>query len=373
MSRVLLLTLALLMVSSAGLLMPVSAQGNPLPAVSLDCPSGSIEIDVSPSGHAPMSLVCELENPSSLDETIEISTDIEINEISLSSSESSVDLVAGESTFITFTFSADIRTEVLSGDFSLQAKVTSAKIPIIGQSIPLSGPLATEDFHNGSASVKEFHNPVLVIKDKSTRQVDSGDSLSIYFTVENDGNSDDTIQVEIMNVQELEKEGFKIEGDPFYRVSLVAGETSPNSNFSIECPSKSSSQISVTVKIEAVSFTNPLESSVSMSEVDVQVSAEESGGLGLSGAGLEVFEDENTQLILMVGGGGLGVIIILVIFLKMTRRTKRAKPAKSSSIVEVPDEENEDEEEFEDELDEFDGAFSDLDGLDEFDEAFADL
>jgi len=369
MSRALMLTLGLLMASSVGLIMPASAQGNPLPAVTLDCPSGSIEIDVSPSGNAPFSLVCELENPSSLDETIEISTDIDVNEISLSSSESSVDLAAGESTFVSFTFSADVRTSVVSGDFSLGAKVTSAKVPLIGTAIPLQGPLATEDFHNGSASTKEFHNPILEVKDKSTRQVDSGGSLSISFTVLNDGNSDDTIEVEITNLKELETEGFKVKGDPFYRVSLVAGGTSPKANFSIECPSGSSSQTSISVKIEAVSFTNPSDSTVSMAEIDVQVSAEESGGLGLAGTGLEVFEDENTQLFLMVGGGGLGVLIILVVFLKMTRKSKKEKPRKrTSSVVEVPDDEDD-----EDDFDEFDEAFSDLDGFDEFDEAFSDL
>jgi len=370
MSRALLVVFGLLMVSSASMVLPVAAQGNPMPAVNLDCPSGSVEIDVSPSGNAPFNLVCELSNPSSLDETIEISTDVDVNEISLSASQSSVDLPAGESTFVTFSFSAGIRTSVVGGDFSLGAKVVSAKIPLVGQSISLMGPLAAEDFHNGTAATKLFHYPVLEITDKSTRQVDSGDSLSIFFTVLNDGNGEDIIEVKIANVDELKSAGFRIDGVSFHRIELVAGATSAKTNFTIECPEGSSSQISETIKIEAASFIDPSSSVVSSSEVDVQVSAEESGGLGLSGAGLEVLQDENTRLLLMAGGGGIGLLVILVIFLKMTRRSKKTKSSTSSSVSDIPVEE---EDEFDDEFDDLDEAFADLDDLEDIDDAFADL
>jgi len=366
---------------------PMNAQAQLTPVgVDVECDESTIKINVHPEQNAPVSVTCTVTNTGSFAQSVDLDRNLDGNDFSLSLSESSIDLDAGEDATFTATFSASPRIEVLSEDYNITATVTSVTIGSDPFTVPLGQAGSTSET-GGSVSSLPYSRMDLEVSNPSTRNIEAGEEATLQFTIFNDGNRVDNLEVEIVNLQEIEDAGFKLVSDPFFRATVNPGSSSDQGTIVLEGPSDSSDEISVQVKLRAFS---KLDSDAEASEVSVRVVVAASSGGGGS-IGLDSMDEDSIALIAMGGGGLIGVILLLVIISRLTKKAgkqkiaaKEAKKAakaekkankaarrmmkKSGFSEEEIDQEldGDFEDDFEDDLD-----FDDLDDMDDFD--FEDL
>ena len=358
---------------------PMNTQAQLTPVgVEVECDESTIKINVHPEQNAPVSVTCTVTNTGSFPQNVDLDSNLDGNDFSLSLSESSVELGAGEDATFMATFSASPRIEVLSEDYNITATVTSVTIGSDPFTIPLGQAGSTSET-GGSVSSLPYSRMDLEISNPSTRNIEAGGEATLQFTVFNDGNRVDNLEVEILNLQEIEDAGFKFVSDPFFRATVNPGASSDQGTIILEAPSDSSDEISIQVELRAYS---KLDTDAEASEVSVRVVVAASSGGGGS-IGLDSMDQDSIAMIAMGGGGLVGVILLLVIISRLTKKAGKqkiaAKEAKKAAKAEkkankaarrmmkkagIPDEQIEDE--FEDDLD-----FDDLDDMDDFD--FEDL
>lgn len=366
---------------------PMNTQAQLTPVgVDVECDESTIKINVHPEQNAPVSVTCTVTNTGSFPQNVDLDSNLDGNDFSLSLSESSVELGAGEDASFTATFSASPRIEVLSEDYNITATVTSVTIGSDPFTIPLGQAGSTSET-GGSVSSLPYSRMDLEISNPSTRNIEAGGEATMQFTIFNDGNRVDNLEVEIVNLQEIEDAGFKFVSDPFFRATVNPGSSSDQGTIILEAPSDSSEEISIQVELRAFS---KLDTEAEASEVSVRVVVAASSGGGGS-IGLDSMDQDSIAMIAMGGGGLVGVILLLVIISRLTKKAGKqkiaAKEAKKAAKAEkkankaarrMMKKSGFSEEEIEQELDggsvdDFDDDldFGDLDDMDDFD--FEDL
>ena len=358
---------------------PMNTQAQLTPVgVEVECNESTIKIKVHPEQNAPVSVTCTVTNTGSFPQNVDLDSNLDGNDFSLSLSESSVELDAGEDATFMATFSASPRIEVLSEDYNITATVTSVTIGSDPFTIPLGQAGSTSET-GGSVSSLPYSRMDLEVSNPSTRNIEAGGEATLQFTIFNDGNRVDNLEVEILNLQEIEDAGFSFVSDPFFRATVNPGASSDQGTIILEAPSDSSEEISIQVELRAYS---KLDTEAEASEVSVRVVVAAASGGGGS-IGLDSMDQDSIAMIAMGGGGLVGVILLLVIISRLTKKAGKqkiaAKEAKKAAKAEkkankaarrmmkkagIPKEQIEDE--FEDDLD-----FGDLDDMDDFD--FEDL
>ena len=366
---------------------PMNTQAQLTPVgVEVECNESTIKINVHPEQNAPVSVTCTVTNTGSFPQNVDLDSNLDGNDFSLSLSESSVELDAGEDATFMATFSASPRIEVLSEDYNITATVTSVTIGSDPFTIPLGQAGSTSET-GGSVSSLPYSRMDLEISNPSTRNIEAGGEATMQFTIFNDGNRVDNLEVEIVNLQEIEDAGFKFVSDPFFRATVNPGSSSDQGTIILEAPSDSSEEISIQVELRAFS---KLDTEAEASEVSVRIVVAASSGGGGS-IGLDSMDQDSIAMIAMGGGGLVGVILLLVIISRLTKKAGKqkiaAKEAKKAAKAEkkankaarrMMKKSGFSEEEIEQELDggfedDFDDDldFGDLDDMDDFD--FEDL
>ena len=385
MKRVLLISLLLIC-----LFAPINAQAQATPlGVDIDCDQQTIEINVHPEQNAPVDMTCVVSNTGSLNQKINVDGNVDGNSFSLILSESSFDLAAGEEASFIATFTASPRSEVVIEDYNITATIES-----VGQEpiqIPL-GQFGSSSEANGQVKSMPYSRLTFQIQDKSTIVIDDviDDEEGFYqvqLTLFNDGNVDDDIVVEIVNLQELSDLGVTHSfysvtpfyfGVDFYRELIAPGSTS-NAGFMLfgidELPSES---FTFEIQLRAYSLTDDTAPSIDV-VVDAQVTGSDSSG---GAFGLETVSNDDLQFVGIAGGGLIGVIVLLVLISKLTKKAgkqkiaakeakraakanKRANKAARKSMKKAGIPKEQIEQTFDDDLD-----FDDLDDLDDIDDDF---
>ena len=385
MKRVLLISLLLIC-----LFAPINAQAQGAPlGVDIDCDQQTIEINVHPEQNAPVDMTCVVSNTGSLNQKINVDGNVDGNSFSLILSESSFDLAAGEEASFIATFTASPRSEVVIEDYNITATIES-----VGQEpiqIPL-GQFGSSSEANGQVKSMPYSRLTFQIQDKSTIVIDDviDDEEGFYqvqLTLFNDGNVDDDIVVEIVNLQELSDLGVTHSfysvtpfyfGVDFYRELIAPGSTS-NAGFMLfgidELPSES---FTFEIQLRAYSLTDDTAPSIDV-VVDAQVTGSDSSG---GAFGLETVSNDDLQFVGIAGGGLIGVIVLLVLISKLTKKAgkqkiaakeakraakanKRANKAARKSMKKAGIPKEQIEQTFDDDLD-----FDDLDDLDDIDDDF---
>ena len=365
----------------------MTAQAQFVPVgVEVECDESTIHINVHPEQNAPVSVTCTVTNTGSLSQNIDLESNVDGNDFSLSLSESSVELEAGEDATFVATFSASPRIAVLSEDYNITATVTSATIGSDPFNIPL-GQFGSTSETGGTVNSLPYSRMDLEVSNPSTRNIEVGEEATIQFTIFNDGNRIDNLEVEIVNLQEVEDAGFKLVSDPFFRATVNPGTSSDQGTITLEAPSDTSSEISIQVKLRAFS---KLDTEAEASEVPVRVVVAASSGGGGS-IGLDDFstmDEDGIAMIAMAGGGLIGVVLLLVIISRLTKKAgkqkiaakearraakaeRKANKSAKKAMKKAGVSEEEISEEFEEEIEE-DLDFSDLDDMDD-DFDFEDL
>jgi hypothetical protein len=334
--------------------MPSSAQGL-IGSISMEC-SDDPEMDVKPGEYQDETVECTVTNDGTLvAENVEITQDWDGVFISMSISEDSFTLEAGDSQDFTVTFVGEARLDAeITYEFTITATVT-AWGPIPVENTPLSN-VAN---HTGDITVNEYGQVTLDIPDTSSRNMKTSEEVSITFQVDNDGNAVDTIEIRISNAGELEALGFVIQSGDFLSARDVQPDgVSEQLEFIIRAPSEAAEEIRKTIVIEA-SSTNDASSDIVDFDLIVEAK-EDSAGLG---AGLSEVSTDDLALYGAIGGGVLFVIFLLIIIGRVSKRTSKNKLAKENT--EDPAIEIDDDDEFDFDLDFDDDEFlaDDLDSM----------
>ena len=305
---------------------PMNTQAQLTPVgVDVECDESTIKINVHPEQNAPVSVTCTVTNTGSFPQNVDLDSNLDGNDFSLSLSESSVELGAGEDASFTATFSASPRIEVLSEDYNITATVTSVTIGSDPFTIPLGQAGSTSET-GGSVSSLPYSRMDLEISNPSTRNIEAGGEATMQFTIFNDGNRVDNLEVEIVNLQEIEDAGFKFVSDPFFRATVNPGSSSDQGTIILEAPSDSSEEISIQVELRAFS---KLDTEAEASEVSVRVVvAASSGGGGSIGLDdISSMSEDSVAIIAMGAGGLIAVIFLLVIISRLTKKAGKQKIA----------------------------------------------
>jgi len=370
MKRTLILTILLLIpLASSG----VQAQST-LIGVELECDMQTIEINVHPEQNEDVVVSCSVTNSGSFKETISLDSEIDANDFSLELSEDNFELEAGEDAMFLATFAAQARMEVTEADFDIVAQIDSfGPEPI---AVPI-GMLNSTDNVAGVVKSLPYSRVDLEVSDTSSRNVEAGDEITISFTIFNDGNRVDELELMTMNQEELEDADFMFVSDPFFRADVNPGSSSDQGSIVIKAPDNLEEEKTYKIELKAYS---KLDSSAEADEIEITiVVGSTSGGTGSIGLDLESLGDDSMTTVAMGIGGLIGLILLLVLISRLTKRTgtqkiaaKEARKAEKaarksakknkSKVTEI-----EEEEEFEEE-DDFD--FEDFDD-DDFD--FDDL
>ncbi len=363
---------------------PMSTQAQLTPVgVEVECDESTIKINVHPEQNAPVSVTCTVTNTGSFEQNIAVEGNVDGNDFNLDlPGEDSWDIEAGGSEDFVVIFTASPRIEVKSEDFNITATVNSVTIGSDPFTIPLGQTGSTSET-GGSVSSLPYSRMDLEVSNPSTRNIEAGEEATLQFTIFNDGNRVDNLEVEIVNLQEIEEAGFKFTSDPFFRATVNPGSSSDQGTIILEAPSDSTDEISIQVELRAYS---KLDTDAEASEVSIRVVVAASSGGGGS-IGLDSMDQDSVAIIAMGGGGLVGVILLLVIISRLTKKAGKqktaAKEAKRAAKAEkkankaarrkmkkagVSEEQIDEqfEDDFEDDLD-----FSDLDDMDDFD--FEDL
>lgn len=352
--------------------MNVQAQATPI-GVEIECDDSTIDINVHPEQNQPVSVSCTVTNTGLVKEQIDVDWSVDGNDFNVDvPGDKSWDIDAGESESFTVVFTASPRIEVKSEDFNITATVVSATIGGDPVTIPL-GQFGSTAEVGGTVNSLAYSRIDLEVSNPTTRNIEVSEEESIQFTIFNDGNRIDELEVIVVNQQELEDAGFKFVSDSFFRSTVNPSSSSEQGTILIKAPSSASSEISVQVELLAFSKLDDSGTAFSETTVRIVVAASSGGGVG----GLDSMSEENWAMIGMAGGGLIGVILLLVIISRLTKKTagkqkiaqkeakkaakaerKAGKKSKKAKPV-VVEESSDDDFDFDDDLDD-DFDFDDL-------------
>jgi len=349
---------AIVLVLLIPLLMPfASAQGG-IGSISLDCGSDP-EMNVSPNDYSDVELLCTVTNDGTIfAESIEIIEEWDGIFVDISLSDDSFTLESGEEADFTVTFSGESRLDAeIAYEFIISATVTAwGPIPVEGT------PLSNTANHTGDFTIAKFGMLTLDIPDTSSRNMVTSEEISITFQVENDGNAEDNIKVEVTNSNQLEMLGFIFTTGASCSEKVQSDGISSQFELIVRAPSDAADEIRAGITIVA---TSDNEESVSDSvSFDLIVEAEdESSALG----GLSLENTDDLAMYGAIGGGVLFIIFLLVIISRISKRN-------SSRNVAVEDEPEEEAIEIDDEFDlDFDFEEDEDFESDDLDAMFDDL
>ena len=358
----------------------VEAQGAPI-GVEIECDQSTININVHPEQNQPVSVSCTVKNTGSFAQDISLESEVEGNDFSLTLSEDSFEQVAaGDEMPFTAVFAASPRIAVITEDFTIIGRVTSWGMePVM---VPW-GQMNSTNQIAGTVNSLPYSRMDLEVSNPSARNIEVGEEAAIQFTIFNDGNRIDNLEVQIVNLQELEDAGFKFVSDPFFRATVNPGSSSDQGDIILQAPDEASSEISVQVELRAFSSLDP-DAEPSEVSIRVNVAASSGGGGSIGLDDISSMSEDSVAIIAMGVGGLIAVIFLLVIISRLTKRAGKqkiaAKEAKRSAKAErkaskanrkarkkAGISEEQIAEEFDDDLD-----FDDLDDLDD-DFDFEDL
>ena len=358
----------------------VEAQGAPI-GVEIDCDQSTININVHPEQNQPVSVSCTVKNTGSFAQDISLESEVEGNDFSLTLSEDSFEQVAaGDEMPFTAVFAASPRIAVTTEDFTIIGRVTSWGMePVM---VPW-GQMNSTNQIAGTVNSLPYSRMDLEVSNPSARNIEVGEEAAIQFTIFNDGNRIDNLEVQIVNLQELEDAGFKFVSDPFFRATVNPGSSSDQGDIILQAPDEASSEISVQVELRAFSSLD-LDAEASEVSIRVNVAASSGGGGSIGLDDISSMSEDSVAIIAMGVGGLIAVIFLLVIISRLTKKAGKqkiaAKEAKRSAKAErkankarrkarkkAGISEEQIAEEFDDDLD-----FDDLDDLDD-DFDFEDL
>ena len=326
-----------------------SAQGGP--GVNIDCESNP-ELNVHPLYNEPVELICTIENTSSADETIEISNEFEGgSSVQIQGASDEYSVAAGETEEFTVTFTGDTKIPSSeSFDFEIMATVTQWLLPGELPEMVQSNASAT-----GKVEIGTYGLVNLEISDRTTRDMNPSDELTINFQFTNNGNDEDRIRVEVKNKAELETLGFSFPLSSFVADDLAIGGTSIR-EIVIRAPSEVSDKISTNIQFEASSLNDP---DAPVSAISIPVSMEPSSGSGT----LTGLSEDSQDDVILYGAIGGGVILFFILVGIVTRSIKKKSNVEGDSLEQAIEIDDEVETEvFGDELDDL------FDDLDEFDD-----
>jgi len=299
--------------------MSTQAQGAPI-GVEIECDQSTININVHPEQNEAVDVICTVSNPGLFNENINLESDVDGNNFGLILSESSFELGAGEDANFIATFSASPRIEELTADFNITARVVSFGVDPID--VPLGDFGSTAEV-GGTVKSLPYSRVDLEVSNPSTRNTEVDEEVKIQFTIFNDGNRVDNLEVIVVNQQELEDAGFTFVSDSFFRATVNQGASSDQGDIILLAPKEASDEISIQVELRAFS---KLDSSAEPSEVTVRivVAASSSGGGSI---GFDTMSEDNMAMIGMGLGGLIGVILLLVIISRLTKKAGKQKTA----------------------------------------------
>ena len=337
-----------------------SAQGGP--GVNIDCESNP-ELNVHPLYNEPVELICTIENTSSADETIEISNEFEGgSSVQIQGASDEYTVAAGETEEFTVTFTGETKIpSSQSFDFEIMATVTQWLLPGELPEMVQSNASAT-----GKVEIGTYGLVNLEISDRTTRDMNPSDELTINFQFTNNGNDEDRIRVEVKNKAELETLGFSFPLSSFVADDLAIGGTSIR-EIVIRAPSEVSDKISTNIQFEASSDNDP---DAPVSAISIPVSMEPSSGSGtLTG----LSEDSQDDVILYgaIGGGVILFFILVGIVTRSIKKKSNVEGDSSEQAIEIDDEVET--EVFGDELDDLFDDLDEFDDLESPEEEFDDL
>lgn len=327
--------------------------------VQIDCDNDP-ELNVRPSQNDDVKITCTVKNTGQLESTISVEYEWQDEDprVDMSLSEDDFTLAAGAEEDFEATFSGSPRIEAdLSLDFDIIASISSVTVVPIDQ-------LNQSATYSGEVTVETFGMVDLTLTDRSTRDMQVSEELSIGFTMGNDGNAEDRIEVNIANLAELEAAGFSFPEGSFVAETVMVEGTSAERTIVLRTPSEVSEEVRVQVVFEATSTNDatadPMQSTVS---VVVQATASNSA----LGGGLEELSQDQIQLYAGIGGGVVVFFLLILVVGRLVRRSKGPELEEVTDIDEpmmpvaaafaapvaqaAP-------------VDEFDGMFDDLDEFD---------
>ena len=301
----------------------VEAQGTPI-GVEIDCDQSTININVHPEQNQPVSVSCTVKNTGSFAQDISIESDVEGNDFSLTLSEDSFEQVAaGEEKSFDAVFAASPRIAVTTEDFTITGRVTSWGMePVM---VPW-GQMNSTGQIAGTVNSLPYSRMDLEVSNPSARNIEVGEEAAIQFTIFNDGNRIDNLEVQIVNLQELEDAGFKFVSDPFFRATVNPGSSSDQGDIILQAPDEASSEISVQVELRAFSSLD-LDAEPSEVSIRVNVAASSGGGGSIGLDDIGSMSEDSVAIIAMGVGGLIAVIFLLVIISRLTKKAGKQKIA----------------------------------------------
>ena len=302
------------------MLAPMNAQAQATPVgVEIECDDSTIDINVHPEQNQPVSVSCTVTNTGTFKEQIDIDWSVDGNDFNVDvPGDTSWDIEAGDSKNFTAVFTASPRIEVKSEDFNITATVVSVTIGGDPITIPL-GQFGSTAEVGGTVSSLAYSRIDLEVSNPTTRNIEVSEEESIQFTIFNDGNRIDDLEVIVVNQQELEDAGFKFVSDSFFRSTVNPSSSSEQGTILIQAPSSASSEISV--QVELLAFSKLDDSDTAFSETTVRIVVAASSGGGGALGDLDSMTGENWAMIGMAGGGLIGLILLLVIISRLTKKT----------------------------------------------------
>lgn len=332
--------------------------------VQIDCDDDPV-MNVHPQQNEDVEITCTVTNSGQVQESIsvEYEWDDEDPRVDMSLSEDSFDLAAGDEEDFTVVFSGSPRIEAdLELGFDLVATVTNAGVIPIEQ-------LNQTATYSGDFSVETFGMVDLTVSNPATRNVEESEEVSIAFTMSNDGNDEDRIQVNIVNRVDLESQGFTFPQGTFVAETVAVDGTSVERSLVVRSPTEVSEELRVQVVLAATSGNDE---SADPSEIQITVVVTPSASSTTLGGGLEEIDQDQLQLYGLIGGGALLMLVLLGLVGRMLR--KAGGPELEEIVHEMPEAPPAAPAAPLPPVDEFDSMFDDLDGgMDDLDSAFADL
>lgn len=324
--------------------------------VQIDCDDDP-ELNVRPSQNDDVKITCTVKNTGQLESTISVDYEWQDEDprVDMSLSEDEFTLAAGAEEDFEATFSGSPRIEAdLSLDFDIIASISSVTVVPIDQ-------LNQSATYSGEVTVETFGMVDLTLTDRSTRDMQVSEELSIGFTMGNDGNAEDRIEVNIANLAELEAAGFSFPEGSFVAETVMVEGTSAERTIVLRTPSEISEEVRVQVVFEATS-TNDASADPMQSTVSVVVQATASNSA--LGGGLEELSQDQIQLYAGIGGGVVVFFLLILVVGRLVRRSKGPEleevtdidepmmPVAAAPVAQAAP------------VDEFDGMFDDLDEFD---------
>ena len=299
------------------------AQGFPI-GIDLECNQQTIDINVHPLQNEPVTITCTVTNTGSFKQNVNLDSSIDGNDFSAQLSESSLEMETGDEVDFTVTFTAQPRIEVVSESFNILASIESFGVePIM---VPASALNQSAEV-NGEVRSLPYTRLDLTMTDTSSRDIESGEEVSFMFTVFNDGNRVDEIEVSVPNWQEFVDAGFTFVSDPFARAQVQPGSSSDQLTITLKAPSDNSKSISIDIVLSASS---QLDSSAEKSELTIKVNVESEGGGSGDGIDLGNFDVSSGDSMATIGMISGGVILVILMLVLMSRLSKRAGTQKTA-------------------------------------------